>query len=183
MVQKNIDIETFYMINKQAIKIACSYIDNDNLDLLIRYCRLKPITIFNKTYKKYKLQTWWVDENGNSLRLRNNKLSVALDDPDIRIDTGAGTDLFSHRSILETMKISKSITLVEDCLIFCGQDDYIRAFNKESGKRVSPLEVNPNLLMRILGNVNAKYKKTKEYIIFGLPNKEIEEIMKEYTND
>lgn len=176
---KNIDLETFYGRAKTSLKIASSYIGNKRLAQMITSCRLKPITVFDNTFKDGRLEIWWVDEFGNSMLLKSNECVVVLNDSDIKANTQISTDLFGGRYILDVAKISKCVALASESLLFYGNDEYFRCFNKHSGKKISPLEVDPKLISEILEHVGHKYKDGKpDYIIYGLPNTEVETILK-----
>lgn len=181
---RNIDIETLYGKIKPAIETACSYIGNKDLDKLIISCRLKPISCFDNKCKNKSLIVWWVDEFGNSMMLVDNKISTILRDKNIKHNTQISTDLFCCRSIIDTMAISKSLVLVDDVIMFYGQDEYFRCFNKNNCARVSALEIDTDTIFEILYFINYKHKKTDKFIIYKLPNSEIETILrKEYSNE
>lgn len=162
---KNVDLEKFYSNANTAIEIAAAYIGQPALKKLIISCRLKPITIFSNTFKPNELECWWVDEFGNSIILEKNQIRVVKQDSNIRHNTQISTDLFFGRSIVETLKISRGVTLRGDFLIFYGEDEYFRCFNKTNGKKISPLEIEIDELIDIQRNVHSRYK---------LPNDEIE---------
>ena len=181
----NIDIETLYSRKVNlAIEIASSYTNEKRLPLLIKTGRLKPYQIFIGEFKKDRLANWWVDEFGNSLLIKSNKLSVRLTDPDIKEEVSRKTDLFGLRSIVETMKISKSLILVDDLLLFYGRDEYFRCFYKISRERASVLEVRLEVLMQIFDCLDSRYKKTDEFLLYRLPERDIEMVIeKEYGNE
>jgi hypothetical protein len=176
---KNIDLETFYGRAKTTLEIACSYVGDSSLNKLITSCRLKPMTVFDGTFKGGRLETWWADEFGNSLFLTGNKPSVVKSDPSIKMDTKISTDLFYGRSILGTAKISKSVILAGEFLAFYGHDEYFRCFNKDNGLKVSALEMGPHLISKILEGIGYKFKDGRpDYLIYGLPNADVETFMK-----
>ncbi len=109
-----------------------------------------------------------MDEFGNSVYLEDNQFRVVRQDTAIKHNTQISTDLFYGRSIIGNIEISKSITLVGDSIIFYGQDEYFRCFNKNDGKKISPIEIDIRELIEI----------QKNYYVYKLPNREIETLIK-----
>jgi len=105
--------------------------------------------------------------------LVSNKIQIVKNDTNIKANTQISTDLFYGRSILGTLQISKAVALIDNCIIFYGQDEYFRCFDMSDGRKISPLEVDMNELIDVQRNASGSYK---------LPNAEIESMMKkEYS--
>jgi hypothetical protein len=170
---KNIDLETFYSRARTSLEIASSYVGNKAFKKLVVSCRLKPITIFDDSFRAGRLEYWWVDEFGNSLLLADNKIKIVKNDQNIKINTKISTDLFYGKSILATSRISKSIALSGDHLVFYGNDEYFRCFDVTNGEKISPLEIDINELIDVQRGLGGSYR---------LPSNEIEMMLiKEYS--
>lgn len=100
--------------------------------------------------------------------MENNQFKIVRQDENIGYNTQISTDLFYGRSIIGNLEISKSITLVGDSIIFYGQDEYFRCFDKTNGRKISPIEINIDELIEI----------QKNYYVYKLPNSEINTLIK-----
>lgn len=179
---RNIDLEKFYSKSKETLKVIAAFMGSGILSKLIIACRLKPITIFSKTFKDGRLEYWWVDEFGNSLKLNNREYSVIINDKNISYNTKISTDLFCCNSLIDIMEKSKSLLISDKHLLFYGHDEYFRCFDL-SGNKISPLEIGIDNLFMFLNNIYAKYKKFDNgNEVYSLPNIEMGNMLKKEYN-
>jgi hypothetical protein len=161
---RNIDLETFYnRIDNHMLLAGLHSVNPSNLYHIIKACRLKPYSIFEgKFSKKTKLETHWVDEFGNSLRINNKQSNILVNDPLIT-NTKTSTDLFYARPMNEVATQSTFVwvisgTIFEEPTFLCsfyGVEGYFRSFmfyNKWF--RISPLLLGLNTLDLMLPDIN-----------------------------
>lgn len=176
---KNLDIETFYHRIKKSIEMVCVYLDDNRFKKLIINCRLKPLTIFNNSYKSNIFQTKWVDEFGNSMVLKNNEAELFFVDKEAE-EVKSSTDLYRSKSILDFLENSKGIAFTLNHIIFNCEDEYFRCFNLK-GEPESPLNIGIINLLRFIDYYNYNKDYNNEFTIFRLPNDKIKLMLeKEY---
>jgi hypothetical protein len=166
-----------------ALEIAEAFVGSKVLKRLIISCRLKPYSLFERRFRRAKLEKLWVDEFGNSLSLSPGRIETDIENPRIK-NTTIGTDLFLCRSIERTMNESASVVVSDNYFLFYGKDEYFRCFSID-GKRCSPLELGGENISMFMNYIQSK-KKTfgQSFTLYSLPNKNIETIIKEgYLNE
>lgn len=144
----NIDYETFYSKHIKCFKIFAANVGDKSFDWLMRACRLKPYSVFEKGFNGNTFHRWWVDEWDNSIVLEKDKLVVILNDPNIKKRTNTKTDLFFGRSIPSTVEQSQTALLIDNRLVCYGHDEFLRAFELPN-KRIAPISIGIDNLKQI----------------------------------
>src|SRR5258708_1755722 len=162
-----IDLENLYVKIRGRISLIGSYIQNENIVDVIKSCRLKPYSIFVGEFKPgTRLEDHWVDEFGNSLKIKDKIPTILLNDPCISENTKISSDLFYGSAINNIAETSKSIFLAQGkyigsyfCLVavYCS-DEYYRVF-AYNGKwnRISPLLLGVNTHYELLKHMGKHY--------------------------
>jgi hypothetical protein len=155
----NLDLENLYSKIKGHIDLVGAHIEDPILIKIIKSCRLKPYSIFNKGFRfDTKYENHWVDEFGNSLKLINKQIKILLNDTEIINKTNISTDLFFGNSIAMTIKNSKFAFIMQGeylgkdiyFVALYGQDEYFRCFiHSKKWYRISPLLLGTNSLHEI----------------------------------
>jgi hypothetical protein len=159
---KNTDIESFYKRINKDINLITAITKIPNLSKIIKACRLKPYSIFDKNIEvKYGREYHWVDEFGHSLKLDGGKPQIILyDDNIIQECSQTLTDLFFGNPIKEAIKDSKSLLIAHGDMasliaLYCN-DGYLRCYKILGlGRyiRVSPLLLGIKTLNTFIKNV------------------------------
>lgn len=136
---KNISYSELIKRIQKNINLVCAYLQDDSFDFIIKSCRLKPISIFNKQFNKnFKLDNIWFDEFGNSLVIKNNECHILYDDSDLKLKKIISTDLFSGRNLKEISKISNLIYIFysdnKSCISLMDEEGYLRTFIHEKNE-------------------------------------------------
>ncbi|CAB4196573.1 hypothetical protein UFOVP1290_93 [uncultured Caudovirales phage] len=167
---KSPSIDHLYAKLDKHIRLVKSYTEIDELDFIIKSCRLKPNEyIFNKN-GKLSVYREWFDEFGNSIKIINKKIKIIYNDLNINRDKLVCTDLYYGLSLDNTLKASKLLYLskykdeyYEDnfIVVFLGIDNYLRAkvFIDNEWCNVSPLLIGLENLKLISQNLDIKYFK------------------------
>lgn len=161
---KNLDLETIHSRINKTISISSAYSKNIYMKNIIKYCRLRPYSIFdNDITKKYKLETHWIDEFGNSLYLEKNNSNIVFNDVKQNV---ISSDLFYGLDIKNTIDISSYAfvshsTLTKNIQTTCliGKDRYLRCFNNLKSEKISPLYLGIENLCMIFENYGIKRNK------------------------
>lgn len=185
---KNPNIDSIYTKLNKHILLAQGYTEIPELQFIIESCRLKPYEyICNKT-NKLVLQTWWVDEFGNSLIItKKKKLKIIYNDLSIDRKKLICTDLYYGLSLENILKISKTMYIsygrdedfYQDCIMisFLGIDNYLRTYLYMYGEwqQLSSLCIGIKSLQQIAKNKNIRYfNKLRIFKDIGLPCREAE---------
>jgi hypothetical protein len=178
---RNCDIEKFYSRIDKQVSLAAEYINDKSFINIIKSCRLKPYSYFmNNTHpKNIMFEALWVDEFGNSIGLKENKVKINLDDPNIK-NTQSSTDLFYGNSVNkigdQSQKVIYCIDNSESPVVFLGffgSDEYFRCFicEGENINRISPLLLDVKSLDKIITYSRINYTKefSQEDIHFNIP--------------
>lgn len=186
---KNTDIESFYKRIDKDILLITAITKIQNLSKIIKACRLKPYSIFDKNIEvKYGRENHWVDEFGNSLKFYNIEPQIVIDDTNIKDCTKISTDLFYGNSIHNIVKNTKYMLLAignrnSVAALYCN-DEYIRCFliSNTMCSRISPLLLGIKTLnifiKNIMGEINVKELdclipfKVERCVITSLPIKQ-----------
>lgn len=167
---KSPSIDHLYAKLSKHINLVKSYTEINELEFIIKSCRLKPNEyVFNKN-SKLSVYREWFDEFGNSIKITNKKLKITYNDLNINRDKLICTDLYYGLSLENILKISKLLYLCkykdefyEDnfILVFLGIDNYLRANIFVDGDlyTVSPLLIGIENLKLICNNIDIKYFK------------------------
>lgn len=156
---------------EKQIRLAQSYTEVEELEFIIKACRLKPHDyLFGKHDNKIILYRWWLDEFGNSLMIKKKgKLEIVYGDLKLDRDKIISTDLYYGLALSQVAKISKLVHLVcgkdedeyQDCalLSFLGIDNYLRCYLYWFGEwhQVSPLLMGLKSLRLLAQHRDVKY--------------------------
>jgi hypothetical protein len=167
---KSPSLETLYADLHRSILLVQSYTDVPELAFIIKSCRLKPYSYFfeGKT-NKITLHSWWFDEFGNSLKLKNKKIKIVYGDLLLDRRKIICTDLYAGLSLDKVIKMSKFAQIIsgrdediyQDCLILSllGIDNYLRTFLYLYGEwqQVSPLTIGLKNLKTIVNHHDIQY--------------------------
>jgi hypothetical protein len=161
---KNTDLETFYNRIDGRIQLIGSYLNNsDKLPKIIKSCRLKPYSIFSDHFQnKVVFEPHWVDEFGNSLKIKNKSFNIILNDTEINKNTKISSDLFFGNSIEVIAKNSKCVLVInfecnQRCYLvsFYGNDGYLRCFfYYKVIAQISPVLLGINTLVDFFENIH-----------------------------
>lgn len=160
------DLEKFYTKINGHINLVGAYMEDESLVRIIKTCRLKPYSVFtNDLNPKTSLETYWVDEFGNSLRFKDKLPYILHHDTQLTLDTKTSTDLFFANSIETTIGNSKLAFIMHGkyfeqvvmlIALYC-QDEYIRAFMYDGRwNRISPLLLGLNTIREIFKRVGSR---------------------------
>jgi hypothetical protein len=141
----NTDLESFHKRINSHINLVGVVSGNKLLPNIIRMCRLKPASIFERSKFNFgtHLINHWVDEFGFMLTVDGNDTKIDYDCDAAHIST----DLFFGRSLYRTVSNSTFIFVGQvgnEHIILCyGVDEYVRAFKFCDGRRykISPLSI------------------------------------------
>lgn len=151
------------------IKLVESYLEIKGIASVFKACRLKPYKFVPKDLNKLILFNKWVDEFGNTIEVKKNKLHFIYNDLTVDHSKIVSTDLYYGLSISNIAKMSKMVHLVsakdEDMgqpyysLSFYGLDNYLRTYIYLYGKwhQVSPLLLGVTNLLTIIDNSDINY--------------------------
>ena len=164
-------IEFFHAKIDKLIKMARSYTEIEDLEFIIKTCRLKPYSyVFEERKDKIELHHWWFDEFGNSLHIiKNKKIQITYND--LRLDRKkiACTDMYYGLSLNRVVKMSKLMYVCagkdedqyQDCylLTLLGEDDHLRSYLYWYGEwqQVSPLLMGMKHLKLLASHIDIKY--------------------------
>ena len=173
MPKKVRNIESLYVSIDKDIKLAEAYTGWRGLSFVIKMCRLKPQSILSGAHDlKLHLHDWWIDEYGNSLRIKPNKrLSLLLNDPEIK-EKVINTDLYSCLPLDKIAKMSKLLYLLvgqdrdrqdHAIIAFLGIDNFLRAFTliNSQWQPIAPLQLG----LRILKMLSLQHETTRNYTV------------------
>ena len=163
---------------EKSIKLAPAYTGIDELEFIIKSCRLKP---YDYVFKERKNQTilydWWFDEFGNSLFLNGKKPSLTYNDLKLDRKKIVSTDLYFGLSLKKIAKMSKLVHIIAGkdddeyqdfyLITFFGIDDHLRSYlyMYNEWQQVSPMLMGLKNLKFL-----AKYSDIKYF--FETTNKE-----------
>lgn len=137
MVTNNIDIEKLYSKINSRILLASTYYEEPLLVEIIKGCRLKPLSVFDKNFKyRTILENVWIDEFGNSLRFENSSKKIYLNDTSLNEKHKISSDLFLGNSISKCIEFSSDAIIITGehfgdpitLVCFHGKDEYLRAY-------------------------------------------------------
>lgn len=164
-------IEWLHAKLDKQIKLAQSYTEIEELEFIIKACRLKPYDyIFEERSDNIVLLRWWFDEFGNSFNISKKK-QIKITHGDLRLDREkiTCTDLYYGLALDKIAKISKLVCLIagkdedlyQDCflLTFLGIDNHLRSYLYWYGEwqTVSPLLMGMKALKLIENHKDIKY--------------------------
>ena len=163
-------IEFFHAKIDKLIKLAQSYTEVEELEFIIKACRLKPHDyVFGDRHDRIVLHRWWVDEFGNSLNIiKNKRIVITYNDLSLNKKL-ACTDLYYGLSMDRIVKMSKMLylcagkdeDLYQDCylLSLLGEDDHLRTYLYWYGEwqQVSPLLMGMKHLKLLADNADVRY--------------------------
>lgn len=168
---KSHSIEWLHAKLDKQIKLAQSYTEIEELEFIIKACRLKPYDyIFEERSDKIALLRWWFDEFGNSFNISKKK-QIRIIHNDLRLDRSKiiCTDLYYGLSLDRVARMSKLVCLIagkdedlyQDCflLTFLGIDNHLRSYLYWYGEwqTVSPLFMGVKALKLIKNHKDIKY--------------------------
>ena len=164
---KSPSIDSIYTILNKHILLVESYTEINNLSFIIKSCRLKPYNYLLNHKEDLILHEWWVDEFGNSLKIKNKKIKIIVNDLEIDRKKIICTDLYYGLSIEKISKISKLAHLFsgkEDSLqdffvtTFLGIDNYLRTYMYDEGwQQISSLMLGLSNLKKIARHIDIQY--------------------------
>lgn len=156
----NQDLSAFYKLINRKLKIVSAYLQDEEIEWIIKACRFKPINSFFKNYSHSKilLEKKWVDEWNNSLIIENNEVKLIINDLELNIEQ-ISTDLYYGRNPIEILKNSKLISIAItkrndesiDIITMLGRDNFLRTFiieNNEINNSFSPVVMGLDLLRK-----------------------------------
>ena len=135
----NRELSVFYKSINRKLKIISAYLQDEEIEWIIKTCRFKPINSFGKNYIPSKLimEKKWIDEWSNSLSIENEKIKIILNDNELKIKQ-ISTDLFIGRNPIELLKISKLIIIAINkdinLISLLGKDNFLRTFIIENNR-------------------------------------------------
>lgn len=167
---KSYNIDRLYSRIKRHILLAKSFTEIEELEFIIKACRLKPYSFIANKNSELILHRWWYDEFGNSLKIvKNKRLKLILNDLSIDKNYLVCTDLYYGLSVDKIIKMSKLGFLFfgkeEDLnsnvamFAFLGIDNHLRCFMYLYDKltQVSPLYLGIDNLKLIYRHLDIKY--------------------------
>jgi hypothetical protein len=135
------NLDSIYVGIEKCINLVEGYTEIEGIGALIKMCRLKPYKmakINKKNLTGIKLHRWWIDEDGNSLRLEGKQPKIVFNDLAINRERLNCTDLYAGLPIHKVYRMSQSMLLLvgkekgshqDVCAIALrGIDDYLRTF-------------------------------------------------------
>ena len=167
---KSPSIDHLYALLNKHIRLVKSYTEINDLDFIIKSCRLKPNEyVFDKNIKLSVYREWF-DEFGNSLKIKNKRASVIYNDLSINREKIVCTDIYYGLSLENIFKASKLLYLCKYkdeyykdnfIVVFLGIDNYLRSavFIDNEWIKVSPLLIGLENLKLISQNLDIKYFK------------------------
>ena len=171
---KSPSLDTIHAQLNKHILLAHSYTEISELAFIIKSCRLKPYDyIFGNGSTQLRLHRWWIDEFGNSLHIKDKKISITYNDLSLDKNKIVCTDLYYGLSLNKIAKMSRLAYICagveeekqQECffLTFLGLDNYLRSymFLYEEWQQVSPLILGLKNL-KLLGR-HTDIKFFKEY--------------------
>ena len=140
-----------------------NYLNNPQWTILIRSCRLKPVSSFGNHFTtETTLEPLWLDDFGNAVQIHSKRKQS------IKFGFGklqkTSTDLYRNRPPTFIANHSKWMLLGLDpqgqdfVSVFQGSDDYLRAYHFQNQELTicSPLIVGIKLLLETLALANEK---------------------------
>jgi hypothetical protein len=135
------NLDSIYVEIEKCIALVQAYTEIEGISTLIKICRLKPYKmakINKRNLARVNLHRWWIDEDGNSLRLDGKQPKIVFNDLAINRDRLNCTDLYAGLPLHKVYRMSKSMLLLtgkekdshqDVCAIaLWGIDDYLRTF-------------------------------------------------------
>jgi hypothetical protein len=135
------NLDSIYVEIEKCINLVEGYTEIAGIGALIKMCRLKPYKmakINKKNLGGINLYRWWVDEDGNSLRLEGKQPKIVFNDLGINRERLNCTDLYAGLPIHKVYRMSRSMLLLvgkerdsyqDVCAVaLLGIDDYLRTF-------------------------------------------------------
>lgn len=164
-------IEWLHAKLDKQIRLAQAYTEVQELEFLIKVCRLKPYNyVFEKRSNKIALYRWWFDEFGNSLKIvKNKRIHIIYNDLQLDKNKIVSTDMYYGLSLDRIAKMSKLVficigkdeDLYEDCYLitFLGIDNHLRSYLFWYGEwqQVSPLLLGMKWLKFIGSHLDIKH--------------------------
>lgn len=167
---KSPSIEWLHAKLEKQIKLAQSYTEINELEFIIKACRLKPYNyVFEGRNNELILHRWWLDEFGNSLKIVKKQINIIYNDLNLDRSKIICTDLYYNLLINKIVKMSKLVyicygkddDLYQDCFLitFLGIDNHLRTYLYLYGKweQVSPLLIGMNHLKLLNEHIDIKY--------------------------
>lgn len=171
MPKKVRNLDSFYVTIDKHIRLAEAYTGWRGLSFIIKMCRLKPQSMLSGAHNlKLHLHDWWIDEYGNSLRIKHNKrLALSFNDPQIK-ERVINSDLYGCLPLDKVAKMSKLLYLLvgqdrdkQDHAIvaFLGIDNFLRVFTLINGQwqSIAPLQLG----LRILKMFSVHHNTIRNY--------------------
>ena len=176
---RNLSLEQFYRRIHNKIITVGGYLEDKYIPIILKSCRLKPISIFNDDFDiNTMLETIWIDEFNNIIEIRNKKLKLKLGAADInqtstdiwRNETPKFLAEHSHKTLIGLTPDSEDFVL-----ILTGSDNYLRCWIYQNSilTLCSPLVVGLNVLRYYL---MLKMKNPWRHIIIKSDNKKMREM-------
>jgi hypothetical protein len=162
------NLDTIYVGIRKCIALVKGHTEIEGIDTLFKMCRLRPykmVKINKRTVsEKINLYRWWIDEYGNSLRLKGKEPEIVFDDLAINRERLNCTDLYNGLPLHKVFLMSKSMLLLmgkekgsyqDVCAVsLLGIDDYLRTFVLLDGhwRKFPSLYLGVSLLLHIAGD-------------------------------
>ena len=156
-------LNNYYLKIIKKLKTVNGYLDNDNIEIIFKACRLKPIIDSRILYRK------WYDEYCNSIFISDKKtLKITLNDLSLDRNKIICSDYY-NLDIYETYKISKLAYIYVGEIMFVsflGIDNFLRSFVYNDGwKKTSPLLGGFAYLCEMFESLNLKgFRKAKKKV-------------------
>ena len=175
-------LDNFYLKIDKHIRLVKAFTEIENLDLIIKSCRLKPYNFDYKIkYKKTYLCNEWYDEFGNLLTIsKSKKIKISYNNIKLNNSYISTSDIYTNLDIKKIIKISKSFFIFygkeEDSIndfIFItlvGIDNYLRSYiyYDNSWSRISSLYLGMYNMNILINNINTQknfyVKNRKDFI-------------------
>jgi hypothetical protein len=151
------NLDNYYLTIDSKLRIVGAHMEDNDITFLLTMCRLKP----HQENKDSKLQRWWVDEWGNSLKIRTinqyKQLHIILQDDALKSFIPTCNDLYRCLTLDKMVKMSKLLYLLigkddqhrdHAVIASLGIDGFLRVFTLIKGywHNVSPLSLGSRTL-------------------------------------
>lgn len=173
------NIENYYSKFNRHIALAKAFTEVPELEFIIKSCRIKPYGLTNTKDVKIQLFPWWIDEYGNSLKIKKNKsIKIIYNDLNVNRDSVISTDLYYGIGIEKIIKISKLGFYLfgqEEgelgLFSFLGIDNYLRTFMYDGEMvQIPSLYLGLECLKKIYQNLDIKqFIEIKDRKKIGIP--------------
>lgn len=161
------NLDNFYVEIDKQLRLVGAYMKDNDLPFLLTMCRLKPHAILHEAEeKKIRLYKWWVDEWGNSLKIKTQsqrkKYYFILNDSALISKKNVCTDLYYCLPLDKMIKMSKLLFLLigknqeHTIVASLGIDNFLRVFAliNYQWQPISPLQLGKTHLRWIIRHRN-----------------------------